>query len=78
MHRDTMFGKLEYTWMGGNAIVDTVPGWTAGWHVVLGEKDEPRISACSLGQDSATITLKAEGEIPTRTVTAHDGCAHMP
>lgn len=78
VHRDTMYGKLEYTWIGGSAIVDTVPGWTAGWHIVLSEDDEPRISACSLEQDSSIITLKAEGDIPTRTVTAYVGCAYMP
>lgn len=73
-----MFGETKYTWVDGDPIVDTFPGWTAGWHVVLSKEDEPRISACSLGQDSATIILKAEGDIPTRTITAHVGCAHMP
>lgn len=78
MHRDTMYGNLMYTWMGGEAIVDTLPDWTAGWNIVLEEKDQPRISACSLHQDSAILMLKAEGQIPTRTITAHGGCAHMP
>jgi hypothetical protein len=78
MHRDTMFGHINYTWTSGDAIVDTVAGWTAGYHVVLGEKEEPRISACPLGQDSAVIIVRAEGDILTRTITAHVGCAHLP
>lgn len=78
IHRDTMLGHINYNWAGGEAIVDTVAGWTAGYHVVLGEKEEPRISACSLGQDSAVIILRAEGDIPTRTITAYVGCAQMP
>lgn len=78
LYQDTMYGDIKYTWVGGNAIVDTVPGWTAGWHILLREDDEPRISACPLDQDSTTIIVKAEGERPTRTVTAYVGCANMP
>lgn len=78
LHRDTMFGHVEYAWVSGNAIVDTVPGWTAGWHILLKKEDEPRIRACPLDQDSGTIIVKAEGDLPTRTVTVHTGCAGMP
>lgn len=78
LHRDTMYGTLEYTWVGGNAIVDTVPDWTAGWHILLREDEEPRISACALDQVSTAIIVKAEGDRPTRTVTTYAGCANMP
>lgn len=75
MHADTMYGDINYTHVNGETCADTVPGWTAGYHIVLRDGQVPYLSACNLYGRIDSITVAATGDV-VATVTSTN-CAAL-